>query len=154
MQHFRLLRLPLSLPGLMGVCLGFRHRISARNRSIPMPIFSTKSDEHCFPAGIQTGGVAKGAAFWPRESIMFAKNDLSPTQSEVLELLAKGRDIAFMVDYFCISRSTAKTHVYNIYCKLDIHSRQDLLDMIDSADADMIHAANTDVKNQTKFKRH
>lgn len=117
-------------------------------------LFSVKPDKTDHSADVQTGGVAKGAAFWhARIDYVCKKYDLSPRQSEVLELLAKGRDIAFMVDYFCISRSTAKTHVYNIYCKLDIHSRQDLLDMIDSTNADMIHAANTDVKNQSKFKR-
>lgn len=56
---------------------------------------------------------------------------LSPRQCEVLELLAKGRDTGYIVQYFQISRSTAKTHIYNIYLKLDIHSRQDLFDMIE-----------------------
>lgn len=55
-----------------------------------------------------------------------------PQQAEVLEFLAKGRDAKFIEDHFCISRSTAKSHIYNIYCKLDIHSRQELLDMVES----------------------
>jgi DNA-binding CsgD family transcriptional regulator len=32
---------------------------------------------------------------------------------------------------FVISRATAKTHVYNLYKKLNIHSRHELLDLMD-----------------------
>ena len=35
------------------------------------------------------------------------------------------------MDTFYISQSTAKTHIYNIYRKFGIHSRQELLDFIE-----------------------
>lgn len=56
---------------------------------------------------------------------------LSPRQCEILDLLARGRDTQYIMDRFTISRATAKTHVYNIYRKLDIHCRQDLYDLIE-----------------------
>lgn len=59
---------------------------------------------------------------------------LSPRQCEILDLLARGRDTQYVMDRFTISRATAKTHVYNIYRKLDIHSRQDLYDLIEKDD--------------------
>lgn len=59
---------------------------------------------------------------------------LSPRQCEILDLLARGRDTQYIMDRFTISRATAKTHVYNIYRKLDIHSRQDLYDLIEGDD--------------------
>ena len=59
---------------------------------------------------------------------------LSPRQCEILDLLARGRDTQYVMDRFTISRATAKTHVYNINRKLDIHSRQDLNDLIEKDD--------------------
>lgn len=35
------------------------------------------------------------------------------------------------MDTFYISQSTAKTHIYNIYRKFSIHSRQELLDFVE-----------------------
>lgn len=35
------------------------------------------------------------------------------------------------MDTFYISQSTAKTHIYNIYRKFGIHSRQELLDFVE-----------------------
>ncbi len=62
--------------------------------------------------------------------------DLSPRQAEVFELLAKGRDAKFIEDTFMISYATAKTHIHNIYKKVDAHSRQDVIDMVEKVDLD------------------
>ncbi len=84
---------------------------------------------------LEGAGHLKGGAFWKRKVAYIDRQyDLSPRQCEILELLAKGRDVAFIVDHFYISRSTAKTHIYNIYRKLGIHSRQELLDIIDAVE--------------------
>lgn len=56
---------------------------------------------------------------------------LSRRETEVMFLLAKGHNAAFIQDKLCISRSTAKTHINHIYRKLDIHTQQELLRMID-----------------------
>lgn len=57
--------------------------------------------------------------------------NLSPRQSEILKLLANGRDSLYIENYFCISKSTTKSHIYNIYRKLSIHSRQELIDIVE-----------------------
>lgn len=56
---------------------------------------------------------------------------LSEREREVLVLLAKGHNAAFIQDKLCISRSTAKTHINHIYKKLDIHTHQELLTMVE-----------------------
>lgn len=56
---------------------------------------------------------------------------LSPREREILQILLKGRDAKYIMDTFYISQSTAKTHIYNIYRKFGIHSRQELLDFIE-----------------------
>lgn len=55
---------------------------------------------------------------------------LSRRETEVLFLLAKGRNAAFIHKRLHIAQSTTKTHIRHIYRKLDIHTQQELLDMI------------------------
>lgn len=56
---------------------------------------------------------------------------LSKREREVLPLLAKGHNAAFIQDKLCVSKSTAKTHINHIYKKLDIHTQQELLNMVE-----------------------
>lgn len=66
---------------------------------------------------------------------------LSEREREVMILLAKGHNAAFITDKLCISRSTTKTHINHIYKKLDIHMQQDLLNMVE----DRIHKSSENV---------
>lgn len=56
---------------------------------------------------------------------------LSPRETEVFLLLAKGRNAEFIQGKLVISLHTAKSHIANIYQKLDVHSIQEMLDLID-----------------------
>lgn len=56
---------------------------------------------------------------------------LSRRETEVMRLLAKGHNAAFIQDKLCISKSTAKTHINHIYKKLDIHTQQELLNLVE-----------------------
>lgn len=56
---------------------------------------------------------------------------LSPREVDVLEYLVKGRNAKHIADKLCISESTVKTHIANIYRKTDVHSLQGLLDRLD-----------------------
>ena len=56
---------------------------------------------------------------------------LSPRESEVFELLARGRSIPYIQNFLGIASGTAQAHTRHIYEKLGVHSRQELLDLID-----------------------
>ncbi len=56
---------------------------------------------------------------------------LTPREAEALELLAHGRNTAAIQERMVVSRSTAKTHVRNVYAKLGVHSQQDLIDVVE-----------------------
>ena len=56
---------------------------------------------------------------------------LSPRESDVFELLGRGRNRQFVADELGISLETAKTHTSNVYRKLGIHSQQELLDVVE-----------------------
>ena len=57
---------------------------------------------------------------------------LSPRETEVFFFLAKGRGIEHIQNQLYISSHTVKTHTYNIYRKMSIGSREELLDLIEA----------------------
>ena len=60
-----------------------------------------------------------------------ARYGLSEREQNVLELLARGNTRASIAEKLCISENTVRVHVKNIYAKLHIHSKQQLIDMVD-----------------------
>ena len=54
----------------------------------------------------------------------------TPRELDMLPLLARGRSIASASATLCISENTAKTHIRSIYSKLEVHSKQELIDLI------------------------
>lgn len=71
-------------------------------------------------------------SYWtiPCETLARA-HALTPRETEVLIQLAQGRDLAFMESKFVISRNTIKMHVRNVYAKLGVHSKQEVIDLVD-----------------------
>ncbi|MEG1561682.1 MAG: helix-turn-helix transcriptional regulator [Raoultibacter sp.] len=55
---------------------------------------------------------------------------LSPREKEVFTLLAQGRTRTFIQNELVLSGSTIKTHVSHIYTKMDVHDRQEMMDLI------------------------
>lgn len=56
---------------------------------------------------------------------------LSPRQTEIFIYLARGRNVQFIREKLVLSTPTVKSHVYSIYQKMDIHSHQELIDMVE-----------------------
>ena len=56
---------------------------------------------------------------------------LTPREREVFEMLARGRDSFYIQERLTVSRNTVKAHVKHIYAKLDIHTHQELLDIVE-----------------------
>lgn len=59
---------------------------------------------------------------------------LSPRETEVLTLLARGRNAAHIADELYISRNTVGTHRRNIYRKLGVHDQQELLSLVEKTE--------------------
>lgn len=55
---------------------------------------------------------------------------LSTRETEVMELIARGNSMASIAERLVISENTVRTHAKHIYTKLEIHKRQELLDML------------------------
>lgn len=58
---------------------------------------------------------------------------LSPRETEILGYLGRGHGIVFVANTLVISESTVRTHVKNIYKKLGVNSREELLQLVDEA---------------------
>ncbi len=58
------------------------------------------------------------------------KYGLSQREAEVMELIARGNSVAAIAERLIISENTVRTHAKHIYTKLDIHKRQELLDLL------------------------
>lgn len=57
---------------------------------------------------------------------------LSPREEEILHYLARGRNARYIAEDLMISEHTANSHISRIYRKMNVHSRQDLIDLIES----------------------
>ena len=60
-----------------------------------------------------------------------ARYQLSPREAEVCEYLARGRSQAYIREALFLSKNTVATHVRRIYTKLDVHSKQELIDLVE-----------------------
>lgn len=58
---------------------------------------------------------------------------LSPREKETMRLLSMGYTKNALAEKLGVSSNTIRTHSRNVYSKLDIHSRQELMDLIDAA---------------------
>ena len=79
---------------------------------------------------------AGGAAHVPEETVgrvhdaIVLRYGLSPREEEVLLLLAQRKTVGSIERELFIANGTAKTHIRHIYRKLDIHSRDELSDLL------------------------
>ena len=92
--------------------------------------------------------MARPGIFHIKCEIVARTYGLSNRQREVLGMLAKGRNADYITEKLIISSHTAKAHIYNIYQKTGVHSRQELMDLVENTDVagagdmlqDILHA--------------
>lgn len=91
----------------------------AKDVALPSEDASTEEDDQ------ERGG------FYRRCEELSEQYLLSAREKEVLFILAKGHNANFIQEKLCVSKSTAKTHINHIYKKMDIHTQQELLTMVE-----------------------
>ena len=97
------------------------------------------------PAGIAEGG-ADGASPAPAEGpskiersteLISEHYGLTPREQEVLELFAVGRSATFIAEELTLSSNTVRKHIAHIYAKCEVHSKQELLTLIQDCPASL-----------------
>ncbi len=79
------------------------------------------------------GDLANKAAPWLRACDRIAQHyRLSSREREVLIEASKGQSPQTISNHLGISKNTVRTHMGNLYGKLNVHSRQELHDMVES----------------------
>lgn len=64
-------------------------------------------------------------------SMIVARNyGLTPREEEILFYLAQDYTLARIGDQLCLATATVKTHTQHIYKKLDVHSKQELIELL------------------------
>lgn len=58
--------------------------------------------------------------------------ELTNQETRIHTMLARGRNQHYIAEELVISPHTIKTHTYHIYKKLDVHSQQELIDMVEA----------------------
>lgn len=104
--------------------------------AIALTALSNLLFSHCNILDLLKNPVDPQATFKDRCDEVFDLFELSPRQKEVAYLLAYGRDANYISEKLFISKGTLNSHRLNIYRKMNIHSRQELLDLILEGDQD------------------
>lgn len=66
--------------------------------------------------------------------VLAEKWGLTKRESEIVALMVKGRDRQVIAEKLYISDGTVKVHTRNIYQKMGIHSKQELIDLVESTE--------------------
>lgn len=69
--------------------------------------------------------------FDERAALLAHRSGVSDRELEVMLLVAKGRSAARIAEMLEVSQATVNSHIYHVYQKLDVHSRQELIDAIE-----------------------
>lgn len=96
----------------------FSHTI--QDLTPPAPLISAANQE-------PTASIAQ------RCKALGSKHSLTDREQEIFEYLARGRNVRFIQEELTVSYNTVKTHVSHIYAKLDVHSHQELIDLVEKS---------------------
>ena len=67
-----------------------------------------------------------------KKSIAIARrHELTQRQTEVLCLLASGRDVPYIAETLILSQNTIRSYKKTLYAQLGVHSRQELITLIE-----------------------
>lgn len=82
-----------------------------RGEPVSEPVDHRSIDERCEAVGKEHG--------------------LTPRELEIMQLLCRGRTKAYIAETLYLTENTVKGHTKHIYSKLDVHSKQELMDLVE-----------------------
>ena len=59
---------------------------------------------------------------------------LTKRETEILQLLVRGRDVSFICDELYLARNTVKGYTKRIYAKMAVHKKQELVVLVEGVD--------------------
>jgi DNA-binding CsgD family transcriptional regulator len=93
----------------------------------------TKTRTEIEPEGI--GALSASSDTLSKRCLLLSEqHELSGRVTEVLEYLVHGRSIKIIAQSLYLSENTVRTHAKKLYQVLDVHTRQELIDLVESID--------------------
>lgn len=86
-------------------------------------------DRHATP-----GDAPSKLDFNTKATIVAEKHGLTPRETEVLLLASSGRSCPFIAEKLVISENTVKTYLQKVYAKCHVHSRQELISLVETTE--------------------
>lgn len=77
-------------------------------------------------------GVKTPRPFHDAVAALAQQSGLTPQEEQVMALCAKGKNAQRVADEMVITVNTAKSHLRSIYAKVDVHSQQELIALVDA----------------------
>ena len=110
---------------IMAVCLAalLCYQIVVDWKASTVP---ANAPEQGAPAGVDFAGVCARIG---------AEHGLTRREAEIFDYLARGYSQAYIASALTVSESTVRTHVKHIYRKLQVNSREEVLDIVNEAAA-------------------
>ncbi|WP_302962904.1 LuxR family transcriptional regulator [uncultured Adlercreutzia sp.] len=80
---------------------------------------------------VAVSSASEGASLDERVAVARERFGLTEREADVLRLLASGRNAVSIQEALFISYNTVKVHKRNIYTKMDVHSQQEILSLME-----------------------
>lgn len=77
---------------------------------------------------------------------------LTPREGEVLALLLEGHGTARVAEKMVLSAATVKSHTYNIYGKMGVHSHQEMIDACEAVEAASARSARMGDVSESRMR--
>lgn len=139
---FGLIRTVWALAALAGIGLG--HAIASAETSLGLQALTVGiglavafvftfvfTDRDCIAVLARMPKRAAASPFRDKMRSVAARFGLSDRELEVMTLVAKGRSATRIAEDLTVAPATVNSHISHIYRKLDVHSRQELLDLVE-----------------------
>ena len=115
----------------------FLEPVSRLNKELRFDESTVEKLESCEPPKEEQKTLTeetKQLAFLQKCNLIAAGCKLTTRETEVLFYLARGRSARYIANALYITERTVKTHIQHIYQKVGTHSRQELIDIVESAE--------------------
>lgn len=113
----------------------FQNEDSNTPLSVPASVFfsnnNNEGDDSSPQAGLDMTAESSELPTLSRCEELAQHYNLSRRETEILEYLAKGRSQPYIREELMLSKNTVATHVKHIYQKLNVHSKQELIDLVE-----------------------
>ena len=74
-------------------------------------------------------------------ALLQAHFKLTNREAEIVESIARGYTVSAIASHLSLSENTVRTHTKRLYTKLDIHKKQQLIELVQTFDPDALNAS-------------